>query len=1033
MARFFIDRPIFAWVVALLIMLSGIISITQLPIAQYPSVAPPSISISASYSGASAEILQDTVTSVIEQQMVGIDNLIYFSSTSNNSGQATITLYFKPGTNSDIAQVQVQNKLQLALPILPILVQQEGVTVLKSTRNYLIVFSLSSTDGSLDDIALGNYIYSHVLDPVSRITGVGEAHVFGTQNAMRIWLDPDKLYSFNLTADEVIVALREQNAQIPYGQLGGLPAVAGQQLNVTIGGRSSLKTVEEFENIKVKVNPGGGTVLLKDIARVEMGGEDYSVQARINGRPTAAVAVKLTPTANAIATADAIYAKVEELSKFFPPNVRVDYPLDQSAFIRISIYEVIKTLLIAIMLVFLVIYLFLQDIRATFIPAIVVPIALLGTFTVMELLGFSINVLTLFGMVIAIGILVDDAIVVVENVERVMRQEGLPPKEASRKAMDQILGALIGITLVLTAVFIPMAFFGGSVGAVYRQFSLALVGSMLFSIFLAMSLTPALCASMLKPIDAKEHAARGGFSGWFNRAFQKTTDRYQSLVKRLFNHAVPLFIAYLLIIVLITLLYRSLPSAFLPEEDQGYFLTSVSLPVGATQERTQEVLKQIEKYYLAQPEVDQIITVAGFSFNGRGQNSALAFTRLKDWSERSGEEHQAPAIIQRATDAFSHIKDALIYPANMPPIPELGTSSGFLFELQDRSERGHVKLMEASDLLLSLAAKNSNLSDVRLQGLEDTPELDINVDEQKAMALGVSIGGLNVDLQTHLASFYADNFVHGNRVQRVILQADAPYRMLPENIDKIYTRNNAGEMVPLGAVVNIKWSFGPPQVQHYNGLPSLEFVGTAPPGKSSGEAMAAMEEIMKQLPPGFGYEWSGQSYEEKIAGSQAPLLYTLSVLVVFLTLAALYESWSIPFAVILVVPLGVIGSLIAANLRGLPDDIYFKVGLLAIVGLSTKNAILIVEFAKDLHAEGRGLVDATLEAVRIRLRPILMTSFAFIMGVFPLAISTGAGSASQHDIGTGVMGGMLTATFLAIFFVPLFFVSIFRLLRKTNA
>lgn len=1030
MARFFIDRPIFAWVIALLIVLAGILSIAQLPIAQYPNVAPPSISVSANYAGASAEILQDTVTSVIEQQMVGIDNLIYFSSTSNNSGQSTITLYFKPGTDSDIAQVQVQNKLQLAFPRLPLLVQREGVTVFKSTRNYLMFFSLSSTDGSLDDIQLGNYIYSHILDPIARISGVGDAHVFGTQNAMRVWLDPDKLYSFNLSAGEVIEAIRAQNAQIPYGQLGGLPSTAGQQLNVTIGGRASLRTVEEFENIKVKVEASGAAVLLKDIGRVEMGGEDYSVQARINGRPSAAVAIRLTPTANAIATADAIYAKVEELSQFFPPNVRVDYPLDQSVFIRISIREVVETLLTAILLVFLVIYLFLQNIRATFIPAIVVPIALCGTFTVMQMLGFSINVLTLFGMVMAIGILVDDAIVVVENVERIMHQEGLSPREASHKAMDQIVGALIGISLVLTAVFIPMAFFGGAVGAVYRQFSLALVASMLFSVFLALSLTPALCASLLKPIDPKGHA--NGFSGWFHRMFGKMADRYQALVKRVLNHTVLFFIAYLAIVAVCVILYWRLPSAFLPEEDQGYFLTNISLPVGATQLRTEEVLKQVEEYYIAQTEVDQIITVAGFSFDGPGQNSALAFVRLKDWDERIGEEHSAQAMIRRATTAFADIKDALIYPANMPPIPELGTTSGFLFELQDRSGKSHDKLMEASNRLLDLASTNPELDGVRLQGLEDTPEVNIKVDEEKAMALGVSIANLNTLLQTHFASIYIDNFVHGNRVQRVIIQGDAPYRMKPEDINNIYVNNSKGEMVPLSTFTTLEWGFGPPQVQHYNGFPSLEFVGNAAPGKSSGEAMAAMEKIMKQLPHGFGYEWSGQSYEEKIAGSQAPLLYSLSVLVVFLALAALYESWSIPFAVILVVPLGIIGSLLAANFRGLPDDVYFKVGLLAIVGLSTKNAILIVEFAKDLHAQGKGLIEATLEAAHLRLRPILMTSMAFIMGVLPLAFSQGAGSASQHDIGTGVTGGMLTATVLAIFFVPFFFVSVFRLLRKTD-
>ncbi len=1022
MARFFIDRPIFAWVVSLLISLMGGVAISQLPVAQYPSVAPPSISVNATYAGASAETLQNTVTSIIEQQINGIDNLLYISSSSNSSGQATISLYFQPGTNPDVAQVQVQNKLQLAIPSLPQIVQQAGVTVTKSTRNYLMFFTLSSADGSMDEIALGNYIASSVLDPIRRVTGVGEANMFGTENAMRIWLNPEKLYTFNLTTNDVISALQAQNVQVPVGQLGGRPSIKGQQLNITLQGRATLTNVEEFGNIILRVNPDGSRVYLRDVANVALGGLDYTTQARVNGRPSAAVAIKLSPTANAVATADAVRAKVTELSKFFPPNVSVNYPLDQSAFVRISIEEVIKTLLIAIFLVFLVMYLFLQSMRTTLIPTIVVPVALLGTFAVMKAFGFSINVLTMFGMVLSIGILIDDAIVVVENVERIMREEGISPKEASRKAMDQITGALIGISLVLTAVFIPMAFFGGSVGAIYRQFSLSLISSMLFSIFLAMSLTPALCASILKPVKKGEHHEKTGFFGWFNRGFSASTNKYQSTVAGMLKTPGRYLFVYVLIIIAVGVLYVRLPSSFLPEEDQGYFITNIQLPVGATQERTFEVLKKVEGYFMSQSEVDTIITVAGFSFNGRGQNSALSFIRLKDWSLRPGAEHKASAIIGRAFGAFSQIKDAIIFPINLPPIPELGTSSGFDFQLEDQSGLGHEKLTQARQQMMALAAKNPNIANLRMQGLEDAAQLKINIDEDKASILGVPLGDINTALQANFGSYYVNNFVNGNRVQRVIVQLDAPYRMLPEDIGKVYVRNNKGEMVALSGLVNLEWTYGSPQVQRYNGFPSVELVGSAPPGKSTGDAMKAMEEMAKELPSGFGFEWTGQSFEERLSGAQAPILYALSLIVVFLSLAALYESWSIPFAVMLVVPLGILGSLLAATMRGMPNDVYFKVGLLAIIGLSSKNAILIVEFAKDLQAQGKGVVEATLEAVHLRLRPILMTSLAFILGVLPLAMSTGAGSASQHAIGTGVAGGMVTATFLAIFFVPIFFV-----------
>jgi multidrug efflux pump len=1030
MARFFIDRPVFAWVVSILIMLFGVLAITQLPIAQYPRVAPPSIAVTANYAGASAETLQNTVVSVIEQQMSGIDNLLYLSSSADASGIATVNLYFLPGTDPDTAQVQVQNKVQLATPSLPQTVQQQGVTVTKSTRNFMMFFTLSSTDGSLDEIALGNYIASSVLDPIRRVPGVGEANTFGTENAMRLWLNPEKLNSFRLTSSDVQTAVQAQNAQVAVGQIGGRPSAENQQLNVILQGRSTLRTVEEFGNILLRVNPDGSRVRLRDVARVELGGQDYNIQARINGRPAAAVAIRLSPTANALQTADEVRAKVNTLSKFFPPNVTVNYPLDTSTFVRLSIVEVIKTLVEAIALVFLVMYLFLQNFRATFIPTIVVPVALLGTFAVMFFMGFSINVLTMFGMVLAIGILVDDAIVVIENVERIMSEEGLSPRDATRKAMDQITGALIGITLVLTAVFIPMAFFQGSVGAIYRQFSLTLVASMAFSVFLAMSLTPALCATLLKPVVKGEHHEKRGFFGWFNRRFAAGTKGYQGVVERMLKKTSRYMLLFVGVVALVGWLYNRMPSAFLPDEDQGYFITAISLPTGATHTRALEVIKQVEKFYGAQPEIEQFITVAGFSFNGRGQNSALAFVRLKPWEERSGAGHKVQAVIARSFAALSRVKDAIIFPVNPPAISELGTSSGFDFQLQDLAGLGHAKLVEARNQLLGLAAKNPHVAQVRLQGLEDTAQLKIDIDEDKATALGVSLGTVNDVMQANFGSLYINNFVNGNRVQRVIMQLDAPFRMAPADIGRVYVRNTQGGMVPLGAFTRVEWTYGAPVLQRYNGFPSMEIIGAAPAGKSTGEAMQAMEDMAQQLPKGIGYEWTGQSYEERLSGAQAPKLYAISLVVVFLCLAALYESWSIPLAVIMVVPLGIVGALLATSLRGLPNDVYFKVGLLVIVGLSTKNAILIIEFAEHLMEQGKGLVEATLEAIHLRLRPILMTSVAFMLGVLPLAISRGAGSASQNAIGTGVIGGMVTATVLAIFLVPVFFVVVRGFFRK---
>jgi len=1027
MARFFIDRPVFAWVVSILIMLGGLLAISQLPIAQYPSVAPPSVSVSANYAGASAETVQNTVTTLLEQQMTGIDNLQYMSASSSASGQSQITLYFKPGTNPDTAQVQVQNKVQLATPSLPATVQQQGITVAKATRNFSLIISLLCTNGTMDQYGIGNFVASSVLDPLRRVAGVGEANMFGSEYAMRVWLDVDQLNSFGLTANDVTAAIATQNADVPVGELGGRPAVPGQQFNVTLRAQATLRTPEQFGNILLLVRTNGAQVRLHDVARVELGGQSYTMTARANGQAATGIAIKLSPSANALTTVDSVKAKMAELSKFFPAGIQVIYPLDTAPFIRISIHEVIKTLCEAIVLVFLVMYLFLQNLRATLIPTIVIPVALLGTFASLYAFGFSINVLTLFGIVLAIGILVDDAIVVIENVERLMHDEGLSPHDATCKAMDQITSALIGITLVLTAVFIPMAFFGGSVGTIYKQFSLALVSAMLFSVFLAMSLTPALCATMLRPMEKGHKHEKRGFFGWFNRSFAATTTRYQGWVGQWLKRPVRSFAIYAVIIAAMIVMYIQLRSSFLPEEDQGFLITSIQLPVGATAERSVEVLKQVEAFYRAQPEVESFMSVVGFSFSGNGQNAAIAFVRLKDWSQRSGKSHAVQSVALRANRQFAGIKDAMIFALVPAAITELSIQSGFDLELEDLGGLGHDKLMAARDQLTQMAAKDGRVMAVRAQGLEDTPQLSIQVDQEKASALGLSLSDLNATLSTCFGSDYVNNFVNGSRVQRVLVQLDAPYRMKPEDLLKVYVRNRAGTMVPLSAVATVKWSYGSPALQRYNGFPAMEIVGTPGIGKSSSDAMTAMEEMAAKLPAGIGYEWTGQSYEERLSGSQAPMLYGLSLIVVFLCLAALYESWSIPTAVLLVVPLGIVGALAATLLRGMENDVYFKVGFLTIIGLSTKNAILIVEFAKEAQASGMGLVEATLAAVHLRLRPILMTSFAFILGVTPLAVAWGAGSASQNAIGTGVIGGMLTATGLAIFLVPVFFVTVRRI------
>jgi multidrug efflux pump len=1030
MPRFFIDRPIFAWVISVFIMLAGCLALTHLPVAEYPSVAPPSIAITANYAGASSETVQNTVTEVIEEQMSGLDHLLYMSSSSSANGSSSVTLYFQPGTDPDQAQVQVQNKLQLATPSLPITVQQAGVVVTKSAFNFLMFFALSTTNNSMNNIQLGNFISATVLDPIRRVAGVGEADLFGTQYAMRIWLDPQKLEDYAVTASDVIAAVQTQNAEVPVGQLGNVPAVKGQELNVTVEGQSTLTTPEQFGKIILRVNPDGSRVFLRDVARIELAGQNYSTVVHVNGRQAAAVGVRLEPGANALATAVAVRAKVQQLSQFFPPGLIVNFPYDSSEFVSASVHEVVKTLIEAVIMVFLIIYFFLQNLRTAFIPTIVVPVALLGSFAVMYLLGFSINVLTLFGLVLAIGILVDDAIVVTENVERIMNEEGLSPRDATRKAMQQITGALIAISLVLTAVFIPMAFFGGSVGAIYRQFSLALVSCMGFSIFLAMSLTPALCASLLQPVEKGHHYEKRGVWGWWNRHFAATTHRYESWVGRAIGRTTRYLVVYVAILAVVALLFFHLPSSFLPAEDQGYLINSITLPVGATQERTMAVLKQVEQYYSSQPDVQDVIDVAGFSFNGSAQNAAIAFVHLKPWGQRPGAQHSVDAIIGRAFGTLSQIRDAFIYPLNPPPIPELGVQAGFDMELEDQGGLGHDKLMAAKNQLLALAAKDSKIVQPQMQGLEDTPVLKLDVDETKAGALGVSLADLDTTLTTCFGSYYINNFISGHRVDQVIAQLDAPYRMLPQDLGHVYVRTSSGAMAPLSEMVKVHWGYASPSLQHFNGFPSLEIVGSPAPGVSVGQIMDDMQAMVAKLPSGIGYEWTGQSFQEILSAKQAPILLVLSILVVFLALSALYENWSIPLAVILVVPLGVLGALVGAFCRGLPDDVFFKVGLLTIVGLSAKNAILIVEFAKDLQAEGVSLAEATYTAARLRLRPILMTSLAFILGVMPMALSTGAGAASRHDMGTGVIGGMISATVLAIFFVPIFYVVVRRIFKK---
>ncbi|EPL1560234.1 TPA: efflux RND transporter permease subunit [Citrobacter freundii] len=1036
MANFFIRRPIFAWVLAIILMMAGALAIIQLPVAQYPTIAPPAVAISATYPGADAQTVQDTVTQVIEQNMNGIDNLMYMSSTSDSAGSVTITLTFQSGTDPDIAQVQVQNKLQLATPLLPQEVQQQGISVEKSSSSFLMVAGFVSDNPQTTQDDISDYVASNVKDSISRLNGVGDVQLFGAQYAMRIWLDANLLNKYQLTPVDVINQLKVQNDQIAAGQLGGTPALPNQQLNASIIAQTRLKDPEEFGKVTLRVNSDGSVVHLKDVARIELGGENYNVVARINGKPASGLGIKLATGANALDTANAIKAKMVELQPFFPQGMKVVYPYDTTPFVTISIHEVVKTLFEAIVLVFLVMYLFLQNIRATLIPTIAVPVVLLGTFAVLAAFGYSINTLTMFGMVLAIGLLVDDAIVVVENVERVMMEDNLPPKEATEKSMSQIQGALVGIAMVLSAVFIPMAFFGGSTGAIYRQFSITIVSAMALSVLVALILTPALCATLLKSVSAEHHEKKSGFFGWFNAKFDHSVNHYTNSVSGIVRKTGRYLVVYLIIVIGMAVLFMRLPTSFLPEEDQGVFMTMIQLPAGATQERTQKVLDQVTQYYLTNEKanVESVFTVNGFSFSGQGQNSGLAFVSLKPWDERSGEENSVEAVIARATRAFSQIRDGLVFPFNMPAIVELGTATGFDFELIDQGGLGHTALTQARNQLLGMVAKHPDLLvRVRPNGLEDTPQFKLDVDQEKAQALGVSLSDINETISASLGGYYVNDFIDRGRVKKVYVQGDAKYRMLPADINNLYIRSSNGEMVPFSAFSASHWIYGSPRLERYNGMPSMEILGEAAPGRSTGEAMALMESLAEKLPNGIGHDWTGMSYQERLSGNQAPALYAISLIVVFLCLAALYESWSIPFSVMLVVPLGVVGALLAASLRGMNNDVYFQVGLLTTIGLSAKNAILIVEFAKDLmDKEGKGLIEATLEASRMRLRPILMTSLAFILGVMPLVISHGAGSGAQNAVGTGVMGGMLTATLLAIFFVPVFFVVVRRRFSRHN-
>jgi len=1038
MVNFFIDRPIFAWVVAIVMMLAGLLAIKTLPVSQYPPVAPPSISVDAFYPGASAKTVENTVTQVIEQKMTGLDRLLYMSATSDSAGHGSVTLTFQPGTDPDAAWAKVQNKLELAKPLMPQVVQQMGIAVTKSTKNIFMILSITSTDGSMNAEDLRDYLASNVENVISRVQGVGEVMSFGTQYAMRIWLNPDKLVGYRLTPDDVRQALKAYNAQISAGQAGGLPAIAGQRLNVTVNVQELLQTPEQFAAIPLRINPDGSTVRLRDVARTELGTESYESDTKLDGKPAAGMLIRLASGANALDTSKLIKAKMDDLAPFFPAGVKVSYPYETTPFVSVAIAEVIKTLVEAVVLVFLVMLLFLGNFRATLIPTIAVPVVLLGTFAILQYVGMSINMLTMFAMVLAIGLLVDDAIVVVENVERIMHEEGLSPLEATRKSMGQITGALVGIGLVLSAVFGPMAFFGGSTGIIFRQFSFTLITAMMLSVVVALILTPSLCVSFLKPIAKGHEAAETGwkvtrpFFLWFDRFYQRINAIFVAQLGRVLTKWVRYGVIYGAIVVGMGILFMRLPTAFLPEEDQGILMTMVQLPAGSTLEQTQKVMAEVQQHFqnTEKDAVESCMTVGGFSIAGRGQNNGMAFVKLKDWKLRDRAELKADAVVGRAMRAFSARRDAMVFAFAPPAILELGNATGFDFQLQDRGGLGHAKLMEARNQLLGMAAQDKALKAVRPNGLDDQPEYNVRLDQDRAGALGVALPVISDTLASAWGGSYVNDFINRGRVKKVYMQADAPFRMQLEDLNKLYARNAKGSMVPFSAFSSGEWSFGSPNLQRYNSFPSVNIQGEPAPGRSTGDAMAAMESIASKLPAGIGFEWTGLSYQERQAGSQAPALYAVSILVIFLCLAALYESWTIPFSVLLVLPVGVLGTVLATWGRGLSSDVYFQIGLLTTLGLTAKNAILIVQFAQEQMAQGVGLLEAAMEASRLRLRPILMTSLAFTFGVLPMAISTGAGAAAQNAIGTGVVGGMLTATFIAIFYIPLSFVLVSQLFRK---
>ena len=1038
LSRFFLDRPVFAWVIAIIIMAAGGLAIYNLPISQYPPIAPPSIAITAFYPGASAETVENSVTQIIEQKMTGFDRMLYLSATSDSSGSSRIELTFAPGTDPDLAWAQVQNKLQLAMANLPDVVGSQGVKVSKSTRNWLMIVGLVSEDGSMDGNDLRDYAQSNLEKVLSRVPGVGEVEFFGSQYAMRVWLNPDKLTNYGMTIQDVVTTLRSYNVEVSAGQFGGAPAVKGQRLNAAIIVQSLLKTPEEFAAIPLRTNPDGSVVLVKDVGRTELGTEAYDIQAYYNGKPAAALAVRQAAGANALQTADNVRAKLDEMSRFFPPGMKVVYPYDTTPFVRVAINEVVKTLFEAIGLVFLVMYLFMGNLRATLIPTIAVPVVLLGTFGVLGLFGFSINMLTMFAMVLAIGLLVDDAIVVVENVERIMNEEGLSPREATRKSMDQITSALIGIGLVLSAVFGPMAFFPGSTGVIYRQFSVTIIAAMLLSVLVALILTPVLCASLLKPVAAGHEPAENAvwflrpFFTWFDHHFFRLRELYSRMVNRSLTHKLRHLVIFVLIVAAMGVLFLRMPTAYLPDEDQGILMVQALLPANSTLEQTDEVMARVRDYFLGQEKdaVDSIMTISGAAFSGRGQNAGLAFVKMKDWDLRSGSNLKVGAVAARAMGEFSRIRNAMVFAFAPPAVIELGQAKGFDFQLLDRGGLGHAGLMEARNKLLGMAAGDPTLTKVRPNGLEDVPEYRTNVDWEKAGALGVPIASIHNTISAAFGSAYVNDFIQAGRVKRVYIQADAPYRMLPTDLERLHVRNNTGKMVPFSSFASGRWTSGSPKLERFNGFPSLNIVGEAAPGRSSGEAMQAMERFVRELPQGIGYDWQGVSYQERMSSAQAPLLYAFSIFVIFLCLAALYESWPIPISILLVLPLGAIGGVIASSVRGLPNDVYFQIGLLTTLGLATKNAILIVQFAKAGVEQGMSLLDATLKGAKLRFRPIVMTSLAFGFGVLPLAVATGAGAGAQNAIGTGVLGGMVTATVLVIIFAPLFFVLIETFLGK---